>query len=144
MSQINKKILDARRALRKGETLWWCSGYLEVHLEAYRTLASDYAETLRLKKSQYYCSLVEDCGGDQRKLHRLVDSWRGRERTRVLPEAKSAADLANRFTAFFANQVMRHRSNFYVSAQESFWLSHPCRYINRQPFFVQWCFPALV
>jgi hypothetical protein len=102
---INKRILDARRALRKGERLWRCSGYLEVHLESYKTLASDYSEIIKTEKGQYYCSIVADCGGDQRKLYRLVDSWLGREKACVLPEEKSATDLANRFAAFFNDKV---------------------------------------
>jgi hypothetical protein len=114
---INKKILDARRALRKGERLWRCSGYLEIHLEAYRMLASDNAETLRMEKSQYYCSLVADCGGDQRKLFRLVDSWLGRERARVLPEGKSATDLANRFAAFFNEKVEKIKTKLFAERE---------------------------
>jgi hypothetical protein len=58
-----------------------------------------------MEKSKYYCSLVADCGGDQRKLFRLVDSWLVRERARVLPEGKSATDLANRLAAFFNEKV---------------------------------------
>jgi hypothetical protein len=60
-----------------------------------------------MEKSHYYCSLVADCGGEQRKLYRLVDSWLGRERARVLPERKSAAELTNRFAAFFNDKVER-------------------------------------
>jgi hypothetical protein len=77
-----------------------------------------------MEKSQYYCSLVADCGGDQRKLFSLVDFWLGRERARVLPDGKSATDLANRFAAFFNEKVEKIKTTLLAERErmDSKWM----------------------
>ena len=56
-------------------------------------------------KADYLCSTIADCSGDQKKLYKIVDSWLGRSKERLLPTHQSSADLANAFSSFYSDKV---------------------------------------
>jgi hypothetical protein len=70
-------------------------------------LVTQYEKLLYRVKAYYFCSVIADCAGDQKKLYKIVDSWLGRSRERSLPTHNFPfpSDLANTFSSFFCDKV---------------------------------------
>ncbi len=102
---INVDIIDGRRKLRKAERIWCRCGYLQGHHDSYKLLVTQYEKLLYWVKPDYFCSVIADCAGDQKKLYKIVDSWLGRSRERSLPTHQFPSDLANTFSSFFCNKA---------------------------------------
>lgn len=64
---ITSAVLDGRRKLRKAERIWRGGGYLEGHFESFKQASSQYSAILQQAKSNYLCSIVSECSGDQKK-----------------------------------------------------------------------------
>jgi hypothetical protein len=92
---INVNIIDGRHKLRKAERIWCRCGYLQGHHELYKLLVTQYEKLLYRVKADYFCSIIADCAGDQKKLYNIVNSWLGRSRERSLPTHQFPTDLAN-------------------------------------------------
>ena len=68
----NSDIIEARKQKRKAERKWRATG-LEVHRDIFKTLRNQLSHTIRSTKANYYKKQVEERGGDQKKLFRVVD-----------------------------------------------------------------------
>ena len=102
---INVDIIDNCRKLRRAERIWRRCGYLQGHHESYKLLVTQYEKPLYRVKADYFCSVIADCAGDQKKLYKIVDSWLGRSKERSLPTHQFPTDLANTFSSFFCDKV---------------------------------------
>ncbi len=102
---IKADIIDCSRYLQKAESIWRRSGYLQGHHESHKLLVTQYETLLYRVKADYFCSIIDGCAGDQKKLYKIVDSWLGRSKERSLPTHQFPTDLANTFSSFFCVKV---------------------------------------
>ncbi len=107
---INSAVLDGRRKLCKSEKIWRGGGYLEGHFASFKQASSQYSAILQQVKSNYLCSIVAECSGDQKKLYKVVDSWLSRKQERSLPSHQSPIVLAETFSSLFRDKVEKIRA----------------------------------
>jgi hypothetical protein len=69
-------------------------------------------------KADYFCSVIADFAGDQKKLYKIVDSWLSYSRERSLPTHQFPTDLTNTFSSFFCDKVDAIEEEFSIVSME--------------------------
>lgn len=98
---------DRRRAERR-----WRSTRLSVHHEIYRTECRRVSKLCRDARKEYYCSRIEDCGTDQRKIFQIASDLMNKRKDTSLPSSCSSQELAEDFAEFFMDKISRIRMSF--------------------------------
>ena len=78
---------------------------MEWHFASYKLAVSEYSELIQQAKSNYLCSIITDCSGDQKKLYEVADTWLSRKQERSLPSHQSSIVLAETFSSFYRGKV---------------------------------------
>ena len=71
--------------------------------DAYRDVCNNYSMSLKIAKKSYYSDLIEECGGDKRKLFQVVRSLSNKPEENQLPP--HPCKLADDFGEFFCRKV---------------------------------------
>ena len=96
---------DRRRSERKWRRLRTDLSKLE-YVAARRAVVS----AVHTRKVEYYRGYVASCGGDQKLLFNVVNSFLGSKSVRTLPFSTSDTQLANDFASFFESKILRIRN----------------------------------
>ena len=108
---FNDTIKDEKIKRRKLERKWLKSKNKKDHV-AFKRQREAVNTMINTAKSGYYCNLVKDSAGDQKKLYTLVNKITHKVRSTPLPDHESTKDLANDFNNFFAEKIEKIRQNF--------------------------------
>ena len=73
--------------------------------DAYREVCNNYSMSLKNAKQRYYFDLIEECGGDTRKLFQVVQSLSNKPEEDQLPPHDDPCKLADDFGEFFCRKV---------------------------------------
>ena len=73
--------------------------------DAYREVCNNYSMSLKNAKQRYYSDLIEECGGDTRKLFQVVRSLSNKPEENQLPPHDDPCKLADDFGEFFCRKV---------------------------------------
>ena len=73
--------------------------------DAYREVCNNYSMSLKNVKQRYYSDLIEECGGDTRKLFQVVRSLSNKPEENQLPPHDDPCKLADDFGEFFCQKV---------------------------------------
>ena len=73
--------------------------------DAYREVCNNYSMSLKNAKQRYYSDLIEECGGDTRKLFQVVRSLSNKPEENQLPPHDDPCKLADDFGEFFCWKV---------------------------------------
>jgi hypothetical protein len=112
------EIDGAKKLRRKLERRWRCSG-LTVHREAYQAQRDVVNKLLKNGKTAFYKKQVEDCGGDQKALFRVVQKLLKPHHTQHLPSYSSLEEITERFSTFFTSKIENIRDKLDTAATPS-------------------------
>ena len=101
-----QNLREAKQEKRRLERLWR-NTKLTVHKEMYRHQCTIVNNMLLQAKQVYYCNKLEECGGDQAKLHRLTKNLLGQGSETPLPTSNSPQALAQKFCDFFSQKITK-------------------------------------
>ena len=73
--------------------------------DAYREVCNNYSMSLKNAKQRWYSDLIEECGGDTRKLFQVVRSLSNKPEENQLPPHDDPCKLADDFGEFFCRKV---------------------------------------
>ena len=73
--------------------------------DAFREVCNNYSMSLKDVKQRYYSDLIEECGGDTRKLFQVVRSLSNKPEENQLPPHDDPCKLADDFGEFFCRKV---------------------------------------
>ena len=73
--------------------------------DTYREVCNNYSMSLKNAKQRYYFDLIEECGGDTRKLFQVVRSLSNKPEENQLPPHDDPCKLADDFGEFFCQKV---------------------------------------
>ena len=100
------KLLGIKQELRKLERQKLCTG-LELHTQIFSKAAKDYRWARTTPKWQYYNTLIVEAGKDQGELFKITDRLVHKSSDLPLPAHETASDLANDFTVFFTDKILK-------------------------------------
>ena len=92
-----KKLKISRRKLEKK----MLKSRSQQDKDAYREVCNNYSMSLKNAKQRYYSDLIEECGGDTRKLFQVVRSLSNKLEENQLPPHDDPCKLADDFGEFF-------------------------------------------
>jgi hypothetical protein len=109
----NSEIGDAKRARRKAERLYRRTN-LTVHKEIFYEAQQHVTNLIESAKRKYYSTKVDEAA-DQKALFKIVDSLLHRKHEIKLPSysKENPKELADRFSEFFANKIMKIRQGIF-------------------------------
>lgn len=107
----DSSVVGLRKRRRRAERLWRRHRTESSRLDY---VAARRAATVKVtqRKIEYYTDRIDSCRGDQKRLFSTLNSLTGQRSAQVLPSSVPAADLASRFSAFFADKINRIRNEF--------------------------------
>ena len=73
--------------------------------DAYREVCNNHSMSLKNAKQRYYSDLIEECGGDTRKLFQVVRSLSNKPEENQFPPHDDPCKLADDFGEFFCQKV---------------------------------------
>lgn len=80
--------------------------------DAYREVYNNYSMTLRNAKQRYDSDLIEECGGDTRKLFQVVRSLSNKPDENQLPPHDDPCKLTDDFGEFSCHKVDLIRKDY--------------------------------
>ena len=101
------------QACHKAESHMRDSG-LVVHKDIFDDLSEEKNRLLAQSKADYFKSQIEECKGDQKKLSTLTRSVSRDTQEKHLPDHNSAISLAEDFSSFFLDKILKIRDNLNV------------------------------
>ena len=104
----NQEIALARRRRRQAERKWRRLNTESSRLE-YVQARRAVNEQILQKKTNFFKSKLEACGGDQRRIYHLLDTLLGHRSESVLPDSSSNIELANKFSDYFTSKIAQIR-----------------------------------
>lgn len=78
---------------------------MHIGKDAYREVCNNYTMFVKNAKQRYYSDLIEECGGDTRKLFQVVQSLSNKPQENQLPPHDDPCKLADDFGEFLCWKV---------------------------------------
>ena len=112
----SQNLRKLKKEKRKAEVKWLKSGTDTDQIE-FKRLRSDYILKCDQSKQDYYSSEVLKCGGDQRKMYKLVSRLSKGEQKTVYPDAEGDEQLCKKFGDFFVDKIDKIMSDIRETIQ---------------------------
>jgi predicted nucleic acid-binding Zn-ribbon protein len=107
---FTEEIRNAKKQRRKAERQWRKTK-LQVHLDIYKYECANVSRMCRKARSNYYCSMIEDCGNDQKKLFNIANELMNKKKDCTLPTS-NPQQLSERFAEFFTEKIAKIKKSF--------------------------------
>ena len=110
-SWYTEEICQAKQQRRRAEMQWRRSG-LTINREIYIQHRNHVNKLIAEAKSNHYREKIEENKGDTKKLFQFVNSISGRGKTcaRTMHQGDELERVANAFSSFFVNKIVRIRN----------------------------------
>lgn len=109
-SWYTEDLREAKHERRKRERKWYQTG-LAVHYELFRQQCRTVSKLVCSTKQSYYSEQINQCGRDQKQLHKITKKLLGETGEAILPSHTTSTDLAEQFSQFFVSKITKIREN---------------------------------
>lgn len=101
---------EAKHTRRQLERKWQKSR-LTVHHQIYRHQCVVVNKLIKQARTTYYSDKISVCGHDQKGIYNIANHLLGERGTQPLPETTSDTELAETFSTFFTEKIVRIRES---------------------------------